>query len=331
MTICFTGKATKSNPKHLYIFMITDHRTVVVWRFRDGKRGHENQTLGLLQALGRLLPIRALDIAVETGFSYLLNIGLKRPFLERSLPAPDLLIGAGHGTHLPLLAAARARGGRTVVLMKPSLPIRWFDLCVVPEHDNIRPRSNVFITRGVLNPMVRNDPNNKPEQGLFLIGGPSRHYGWDEDALFQQIRRIVTRESGINWIATTSRRTPQSTARALMERKWENLHPILHSDTSQNWLPQQLGQTRIAWVTEDSVSMIYEALTAGAAIGLLPIPRRAASRLSLGVDGLMKDGLVTTFSAWCDGITLRYAHNEFDEAARCARWIAEYWFESYLT
>ena len=289
-----------------------------------------------------------MDITVKPGFLYSPDTIFGRPFRSSSLPNPDLLIGAGHRTHLPLLAGARVRGGRTIVLMKPTLPIRWFDLCIIPAHDHVEPRSNVLTTQGVLNSMVRN-LDRKSEKGLFLIGGPSRHYDWNENALFKQIDTIVARESEMIWIATTSRRTPESTAHRLISRKWKNLHPILCSDTPDSWLPEQLDEARVVWVTEDSVSMIYEALTTGAPTGILPIPRRVVSRLSLGVDRLVAEGLVTTFSAWCEepshkGTVLPYPANkfssgefsfgrssttEFNEATRCAQWIVDQWFVNH--
>ena len=68
-----------------------------------------------------------------------------------TLPTPDLLLGAGHHTHLSLLAARRIRGGKVVVLMRPSLPPGLFDLCLIPEHDAPPARPNVLATRGALN------------------------------------------------------------------------------------------------------------------------------------------------------------------------------------
>nr|VFK17625.1 MAG: hypothetical protein BECKLPF1236A_GA0070988_101758 [Candidatus Kentron sp. LPFa]VFK32638.1 MAG: hypothetical protein BECKLPF1236C_GA0070990_101748 [Candidatus Kentron sp. LPFa] len=315
-------------------------RPIIAWRFRDGKRGHESQSQGLLQALGQLLPIKSFDITLDIttapGVLRPFNALFWHSFRTKTLPRPDLLIGAGHKTHLPLLANARMRGGRAIVLMKPTLPIRWFDLCVIPAHDGVGPRGNVLTTRGVLNPIARN-PDKRPDRGFFLIGGSSRHYGWDEDTLFEQIDTIVARTPGMTWIATTSRRTPESTARNLMGRNWENLRPILGSDTPEGWLPEQLARARTVWATEDSVSMIYEALTSGASTGLLSVPRHAVSRLSLGVDSLVTDNLVTTFPAWHQQAVSQSSRSEspgesgvypgeFNEAARCAQWIVDQWF-----
>ena len=39
----------------------------VVWRFSDGKPGHDCQSLGLVDALRRRLPLQCYDIPVQTG------------------------------------------------------------------------------------------------------------------------------------------------------------------------------------------------------------------------------------------------------------------------
>ncbi|MES9906239.1 MAG: ELM1/GtrOC1 family putative glycosyltransferase, partial [Sedimenticola sp.] len=99
----------------------------VIWRLLDGKPGHENQTLGLCRALECLLSIKRLDITVGSKPSQLLDLLLGRFPAAAELPLPDLIMGAGHVTHLALLAARRRYGGRTLVCMAPSLPRTLFD------------------------------------------------------------------------------------------------------------------------------------------------------------------------------------------------------------
>ena len=35
--------------------------------------------------------------------------------------------------------------------MKPSLPRRWFDLCIVPQHDGVAADAHTLVTEGALN------------------------------------------------------------------------------------------------------------------------------------------------------------------------------------
>ena len=87
-----------------------------------------------------------------------------------------------------------------------------------------------------------------------------------------------------------------------------------------------LARAGQAWATADSVSMVYEALTAGAAVGILDVPRKRASRISRGLDRLAADGWVTSVVDWQQRPPLHRPPGVFNEAERCARWIVERWF-----
>jgi len=297
--------------------------TCVVWAFTDGKAGHENQTRGLLRALAR---VQALDVHwldAPPLSALLMDLLLHRFTPGRALPDPVLLIGAGHGTHLPLLAARRARGGRIALLMTPTLPRAWFDLCIVPEHDALR-GANVLVTRGALN-SVSVSGEKDPNAGLILVGGPSRHHDWDEAALLAQIQEILVRDSSTRWTLTTSRRTPAPTLARLRALVAPNLRIVPFETTGRNWLPAQLAHATRVWVTEDSASMLYEALTAQAATGVLPVPAKGESRIARGVAALAHDGLVTNFRDWQLGKALAPSATPFNEAVRVAAWISERW------
>jgi mitochondrial fission protein ELM1 len=302
----------------------TGTRPLVVWAFTDGKAGHENQTRGLVAALEQRVLVDVRWIKVPAYSSVLTNLMTKRFLPGATLPSPDLLIGAGHRTHLPMIAARRARGGHSVVLMKPSLPRIWFDLCVIPEHDRVE-GGNVFTTRGALNVMRPDEKNART--GLILVGGPSRHHGWREKELLAQVEAVVTREKKIQWTLTTSRRTPPSTTARLQEMAYENLTVVPVSETAPDWLPKQLATARAAWVTEDSVSMIYEALTAGCATGIMNVPprRRAKMKLQQGVETLVQEKLATSYENWQAGTPLAPPAQPFNEAGRIAARILDKW------
>ena len=59
------------------------------------------------------------------------------------LPKPDILLGAGHATHLDIITAKLKFGGKSVIIMKPTLPYCMFDLCLIPKHDNPPKRENI--------------------------------------------------------------------------------------------------------------------------------------------------------------------------------------------
>jgi len=300
----------------------------VVWRFSDTKAGHDSQSLGLVDALKRRIPLDSYDIPVTHGA---VVDWLRGRFPAASLlPDPWLVVGAGHSTHLPLLAARRARGGRAVVLMTPDLPKHWFDLCVIPDHDRPRPASNVLATRGSLNRMqaARAAASNPNRRGLLMIGGPSRHYHWDHEQVIEQLAGVTRYSPVHHWVLTTSRRTPPGFAERVRDMLFNrNLKLTIHSwrDTPDPWLAVQLQRACCTWVTEDSVSMIYEALTASVPVGLLSVPPRRQDRIVRGVEALVATGNVMRFSHWSRGIPLPRSVEIFDEANRVAEQICKCW------
>ncbi|OOZ37143.1 hypothetical protein BOW51_03945 [Solemya velesiana gill symbiont] len=298
---------------------------MVVWRIIDGKPGHENQSLGLVNALMRCLPgVEVFDIPAETKASVLWYWMIGRFPVANNLPDPDLVIGAGHATHFSLLAARRAHGGRAVVLMKPSLPIKVFDLCVIPAHDDVEPGRGVFITRGVLNPLSSEGVHD-PKKALFLIGGPSKHHGWDDESLVSQIIDITKASPQVSFNLTTSRRTPGAFLEQLKKIDSDNLCIIPVEQTAPGWVAGQLAESSLAWVTEDSVSMVYEALTSGVGVGILEVPRITNSHVSAGLEDLINEGVVVPYRRWVKESESYRNEKPLDEAWRCADWLIEKW------
>lgn len=296
----------------------------VVWIIRDAKPGHFSQCEGLTNALGELVS----GLRVET-LHRLPPAQLLKTLLTRHLPpeieslrdkgTPDLLIAAGHATHFTLLVLGWLLGAKTLLLMKPSLPCQLFDLCLIPAHDQPAEADNIICTQGALNPM--RPGIKKSGQGVILIGGPSKHHRWDDHRLMQQLEGI-TQASAIHWTLTTSRRTPDSTQKLLGALKAVEFIPF--ESTAPGWVAQQLAGVEYVWVTEDSVSMIYEALTAGCAVGILNVPRVAdkPNRLVRGLSALVEQGQVRIYSD-TDDLSLQHPAQVFNEAQRCAQMIID--------
>lgn len=297
----------------------------VVWRFSDGKAGHDNQSLGLVDALQRRTRIHSYDIPVRPGGG--LDWMLGRFPNGGLLPDPWLIVGAGHATHLPMLAARRARGGRATVLMRPDLPRSLFDLCVIPEHDRPRPAANIVVTKGSLNRMQAAGGHVR-DRGLMMVGGPSRHYRWDHGRVVEQIAGVIRFSPVRHWVLTTSRRTPPGFAERVRQMIFNHnrrLSIVSWRDSSDHWLGTQLRRCCCTWVTEDSVSMIYEALTAGIPVGLLSVPPRRTGRVVSGVRQLAATRNVMTYSDWSAGRPLPRPPQVFDEANRVAGQICRRW------
>ena len=270
---------------------------LTLWLITDNKPGHRSQLQGLAQAMAARTAIETHWIDAPPARHALLHWLSARFPPGAGLPDPDFILVAGHRTHLAGLAARRACGGRLIALMQPSLPLGWFDLCIIPQHDSPPARANVITTRGVLN-TARPDRERQTDKGLFLIGGPSKHFGWDSAGLLAQIDAILAATPDVRWTLTTSRRTPAQTESALLALRARGVDVRPVSDTPPGWAMVQVACSAQAWVSEDSVSMVYESLTAGAATGLLAVPRLGETRIAAGVAELQREGFVTPFADW---------------------------------
>jgi len=295
---------------------------LTIWQFLDGRPGHENQVKGLTEAIGRNHDVDVFDVRVSSDLSGLKSVLPGRLDFGCSLPSPDVLIGAGHSTHLPMLVSKRRFGGQSIVIMKPSLPLALFDLCLIPAHDRlIFPARNVIRTEGALN-RVRPSTSQDDSRGMFLIGGPSRHFHWSDSAIVKQVQAVVC-NSELRWTIATSERTPVSFLR-LWERKLPNIPIVTCRDCSNDWLPEQLSQSSVVWVTCDSISMIYEGLTAGAQVGLLELSPSSPGRISANIARLARMSLATPWGRWAEGQALPAGRRPFSESDRCASVVLNY-------
>ena len=208
--------------------------------------------------------------------------------------------------------------------------IQHFDLCIAPEHDNIT-APNVITTKGAPN-LVRQSINANPNQGLFLIGGPSKHHSWNEAALNQQLDTILQGTLDMHWTLTTSPRTPQSTLRLLEKTRPRQLDIVPVETTTSDWLPEQLKASAHVWVTEDSVSMVYEALSSGARVGLLTVPRsNPKSRLIRGIDQLLADKYIHAYDPQQVRLNDFKSPPTLNEAERIGSLIMRKFFSQALT
>jgi mitochondrial fission protein ELM1 len=139
-----------------------------------------------------------------------------------------------------------------------------------------------------------------------------------------QIRDLVSRHSNLRWRLTTSRRTPADFLDALAA---PNIECIPSEATEAGWLETQLEEAGMAWVTPDSVSMVYEALTAGCRVGLFDLKAIAGSRVAKGILGMQANGHLVSMST----LSTNHGGNQelphFNEAERCAEIIEKRWLQ----
>jgi len=251
----------------------------VIWRFTDGKAGHDKQSLALVDSLMNQTKCRLFDFNVQSQRNPILNIIFKNYKIPEGIKKPDIAIGAGHKTHLHLLAVKRCLNAKIVVIMKPSLPLIFFDLCIIPKHDGIKNCANVINTQSSL---IRFNSNLKTKEniGLILIGGPSKHYFWDSNIVLEEIFKISKKFKFKRLLLSTSRRTPIDFISQFNELNISDIKVYEYSKLKNDWLDKHINKVKNIWVTNDSYSMVTEALASGADVDIIDLKVKQDSKLS---------------------------------------------------
>ncbi len=303
--------------------------------FVEGSPGHEKQSLAVIGELKRKtdVVIERVDLSrvsrtqkIKLFFSYFLLPDGGCPLAECD---SDILLGTGSKTHFSILAAKKKFNIPAVICMAPdSYLLNRFDLCFVPRHDGLTAGDTVFLTDGPPVSPVNGESRNS-RKGLILIGGPiPQNDGWSSEDICSCVEKIILREADVHWSISTSPRTPEETAEELKQLadSRENLIFYHFRDTPKGWIEEKYGESEFAWITVDSMSMVYEALTAGCRIGLLPLKWKSEhTKHQLSMSFLAERDLAVSFENWSAGKELSDRNNTFNEAQRCADEIMRRW------
>ncbi|EHM09649.1 putative nucleoside-diphosphate-sugar epimerase [Thermanaerovibrio velox DSM 12556] len=210
-----------------------------------------------------------------------------------------LILSAGSRCAPYNLALGLLFGAVSVTIMTPSvLGLDPFDYAIVPEHDNPPRRSNVFSTLGAPNSV---DPGELEARGaalaeLFppvserrwalLVGGDDRNYRVSPRWVRREVGVLLRRAEafGADLYVTTSRRTSREAEDALERLLCGSGAVRMYlpaSRCSENPVPGMLGLCTRVFCTEDSVSMVSEAVTAGHRVVLMRVDRVGGMRSGL--------------------------------------------------
>lgn len=280
----------------------------------DGKAGHRSQAVGLYKAMQRQgnIEVTFQEISIqELPIFSLLKAIWARCFalFEKK---PDYIFGVGSHTQARVLLLGRVYPkAKTVIMMKPNFPVNWFDYAIIPQHDRVKESMHVITTQGALNPIV-NENRHQPNRILIALGGNSKRHQWNDEKVLSSIQRLVENNIHVTFILTTSRRTPDTCLETLAQQNFYSklqIFPVEH--TPQGWVFEEMQKAEAVWVTEDSVSMIFEALTAGCQVGIIEIDRLKSDRITQLLDQLLSNDLL-------DKQHIKLLNLKLDEASRVA-------------
>jgi len=261
------------------------------WVISDGRRGIENQALGLTEAAARLRPLNFTKHVLAPGRAFkaatpLMQFALKNRPPDYGLPreSPDIAIGCGRQAIAPLLAIKRTLPSCfTVYIQDPKIEPDRFDLVIAPEHDNLSGR-NVETMIGSPNRVTRDrivketlafetELNRLPmPRAAILIGGPSKRYKFTEADHHNHLnaaKEILGQ--GYTLLITTSRRTPEWAVQDYEKLAKGNDRIWLYTDEGDNPYFAFLGGADIFLITEESTNMLTEAASTGKPVFTLPL------------------------------------------------------------
>jgi len=266
-----------------------------IWVISDGRRGIENQALGLAEALSRIAPSVIIRKIIGSNPSFaqlppLLQL-LRRPRAVQyglARPFPDIAIGCGRQAIAPLrIIKNRNPQSYIIYVQNPRSAYDHFDLIIAPEHDRLN-RANALSMIGSPNrvtppqlSMAKQDfqePLGKypAPYAALLIGGPSKRQTITPDVITAHITTAQDiMDRGYSLLITLSRRTDDLSRRAWRALAAKHDKTIWLHDDARIDMPNPyfafLASADMIGVTEDSTNMLTEACALGRPIFRLPM------------------------------------------------------------
>ena len=259
----------------------------------DGRRGIENQCLGLAEAVAREAgePCEVVSHHLDHSAAFAalppsVQLATTRDF---GLPTEvDLVIGCGRQAVAPLIAIQRAGSAAfTVFVQDPRVEPSRFDLVVAPEHDGL---SGPFVETTIGSPNRVTDDAIIMDtlfhaerlgalpmpRATLLIGGNSKTHSLDADSLASHLQTAEELlELGRTLLVSLSRRTPEPAREAWQDFARGRDDIWLFDPTDPNAGPNPyfafLGGAEMILVTEDSTNMLTEACSTGKPTYRLPM------------------------------------------------------------
>jgi mitochondrial fission protein ELM1 len=292
-----------------------NHYSILI--LSDGKAGHLNQA----KAIARIIQRRKKDLKskdseiittiVEVEFKHrlyrplldfctlfgkahyrrylsYLRFCLRKTTLDKLMQtSANIVISAGSSLSAVNFFIANKNKAKSVILMKPLfINLNRFDLVILPEHDQIKPKDNILVTKITPNLIDRqylqeqaNNLSNRLQVSSsrfqvnrlnigVLIGGDTPKYRITSGLINKIILQLKKAAANLNCqlLITTSRRTPRAVERLLKENLVNFSDCKLLIIANEKNIPEAvggiLGLSDIILVSGESISMVSEAISA---------------------------------------------------------------------
>ena len=253
-----------------------------VYWFQDSKTGHLKQVQTLLDQLKKEteLSITTINDSNQESFSEIFSN-------KDQINGPTILIGAGHDVYSKILQAKKylqkfiSKDIFSIAVLRPSYKLNSFDLIIAPEHDFQKRHlaKNIILFQGALAATSQNPIDEN--KAIIAIGGPSKHYKFDQEILMKQLQYIISVHPKHEFKIYNSRRTPDSLNIKLKEElnNFSNAKFIDLNSTESDTFQDSLNRSSLKFVTPDSSNLVFEALSVKGQTYLIQIESPAYRRI----------------------------------------------------
>jgi len=196
----------------------------------------------------------------------------------------DIVISCGRKSVIPSVYLKNKFRNKimNIHIQDPKVSLDNFDFIVAPEHDGLQGK-NVLTSKGAIHYLTNNqlDENesylksrvdNQKKIVVFIIGGPTKHYNYDDkiiDEIFLKIKKNFL-EKNYQAIIIPSMRTPKKIIEKTQNYFDKNQIIVLDVDKKAYLSALKLADHIV--VTCDSTSMISEAAITGKPIYVAQMP-----------------------------------------------------------
>jgi len=255
----------------------------------DGTKGMQNQSIALAKSLGlqptilELTPFwltRYIPIFVAGRF----NIPLSNNDVLFLSINSDILITcgsrfAGISIGLKRYYSKTNRKLFTIHIQNPGLSYKYFDLLIIPEHDNIT-GENILTSQGSLHEVnkdnIKHSFENIKSKALkqlvdhivVLVGGDTKRQKFTKDTgkkFLNEIKRIQ-KLFGTSVFISLSRRTPDFFSSLIKDVEIPKTTIWDPKKNEDNPYPGIINKAKFILVTTDSINMLSEATSSGKAV-----------------------------------------------------------------